>query len=221
MNFHRLSTLTCATVPPRWPARCPWPRRRKPPGPTKPIRLRRAVRAGGANDLLARAAAEGASKAARPAVVIDNKPGAGAIAGRRRGRQGGARRLHLPDQRGRRDLQQHDQEDHALQGRRPGAGGDDRPGALGDRGAANAPYKDLKDFVAASKKGGRACTSATAGTGSTPHFVEGMLNVKYGAKLDLVPYKSGGESITAVLGGQVEATSEASIVVLPYLKAAS
>ena len=36
-----------------------------------------------------------------------------------------------------------------------------------------------------------------------------------------MPYKSGAESITAVLGGQVDATSEASIVVLPYLRAAS
>ena len=45
-----------------------------------------------------------------------------------------------------------------------------------------------------------------------------MLTTKYGAKLDLVPYKSGGESVAAVLGSQVDATSEASIVVLPYLK---
>jgi len=49
--------------------------------------------------------------------------------------------------------------------------------------------------------------------------VQGLLETKYGAKLDLVPYKSGAESITAVLAGQVDATSEASIVVLPYVKA--
>jgi tripartite-type tricarboxylate transporter receptor subunit TctC len=81
----------------------------------------------------------------------------------------------------------------------------------------NSPYKDLKDFVAQSKKGAGLHFS-TAGIGSTPHFVEGMLTTKHGAKLDLVPYKSGGESVAAVLGGQVDATSEASIVVLPYLK---
>jgi tripartite-type tricarboxylate transporter receptor subunit TctC len=82
---------------------------------------------------------------------------------------------------------------------------------------ANSPYKDLKDFVAASKQG-QGLHFSTAGVGSTPHFVEGMLTTQYGAKLDLVPYKSGGESVAAVLGGQVDATSEASIVVLPYLK---
>ena len=58
----------------------------------------------------------------------------------------------------------------------------------------------------------------TAGTGSTPHFVSGILETQYGAKLDIVPYKSGSESITAVIGKQVEATSEASIVALPYVK---
>ena len=35
----------------------------------------------------------------------------------------------------------------------------------------------------------------------------------------MVPYKSGSESITAVIGGQVAATSEASVVVLPQIKA--
>ena len=33
-----------------------------------------------------------------------------------------------------------------------------------------------------------------------------------------MPYKSGSESVAAVLGNQIDATSEASIVVLPYLK---
>jgi tripartite-type tricarboxylate transporter receptor subunit TctC len=37
--------------------------------------------------------------------------------------------------------------------------------------------------------------------------------------LTVVPYKSGSESITAVIGNQVAATSEASIVVLPQIKA--
>jgi tripartite-type tricarboxylate transporter receptor subunit TctC len=82
---------------------------------------------------------------------------------------------------------------------------------------ADAPYNNLKEFIAASKQG-LGFHWATAGTGSTPHFVSGILETKYGAKLDVVPYKSGSESITAVLGKQVEATSEASIVALPYIK---
>ena len=82
---------------------------------------------------------------------------------------------------------------------------------------ADAPYKDLKEFIAASKNGS-GFHWATAGTGSTPHFVSGVLQTKYGAKLDIVPYKSGSESITALIGKQVEATSEASIVALGFIK---
>jgi len=82
---------------------------------------------------------------------------------------------------------------------------------------ADAPYDNLKEFIAASQKG-QGFHWATAGTGSTPHFVAGMLQTKYGAKLDVVPYKSGSESITALIGKQVEATSEASIVALGFIK---
>ena len=83
---------------------------------------------------------------------------------------------------------------------------------------ASSPYRDLKDFVAASKAGA-GFHFATAGTVSTPHFVAEILSTSYGAKLDVVPYKSGSESLNAVLANQVEATSEASIVVLGQLNA--
>ncbi|SDD94861.1 Tripartite tricarboxylate transporter family receptor [Cupriavidus sp. YR651] len=59
---------------------------------------------------------------------------------------------------------------------------------------------------------------AIAGSGRTPHFVEEMLKEK-GAQQFVVPDKSGSESITAVIGGQVAATSEASVVVPPEIKA--
>ena len=49
--------------------------------PTKPIRFVVPFAAGGANDLMARAAAEGASAQLGQAVVIDNKPGAGGTLG--------------------------------------------------------------------------------------------------------------------------------------------
>jgi tripartite-type tricarboxylate transporter receptor subunit TctC len=80
----------------------------------------------------------------------------------------------------------------------------------------SAPYQTLKDLVEASQKG-IGLNFATAGSGSTPHFVAEILNQKYGAKLQVVPYKSGSESTSAVMGGQVQATSEASIIALPHV----
>jgi len=83
--------------------------------------------------------------------------------------------------------------------------------------SAKSEWKDLKDLIEASKLG-PGFHFATAGTGSTPHFVAELLNTKYGAKFIPVPYKSGSESATAVMGGQVIGTSEASIVALPNIK---
>jgi tripartite-type tricarboxylate transporter receptor subunit TctC len=185
--------------------------------PTRPVRFVVPFAAGGANDLLGRAAAEGATKVLGQPVIIENKPGAGAvlgtdivakaapdgytflISGAGVISNGMIRKVPYKDS---------DLVPVAMVGLAPSV----------IVVPANSPYKDLRDFVEASKKG-VGLHFATAGTGSTPHFVEGLLTTRYGAKLDLVPYKSGSESITAVLGGQVDATSEASIVVLPHLKA--
>ena len=185
--------------------------------PTKPIRLVVPFSAGGANDLMARAAAEGASKALGQPIVVDNKPGAGASLGAdivAKSAPDGYTFLVsgagvISNSMIKKSLPYKDSDlvPVAMIGLAPSV----------ILVPASAPYKDLKEFIAASKVG-PGFHWATAGTGSTPHFVEGLLVTKYGAKLDLVPYKSGSESITAVLGSQVEATSEASIVVLPYLK---
>ena len=185
--------------------------------PTKPIRLVVPFSAGGANDLMARAAAEGASKVLGQPIVIDNKPGAGASLG--------ANIVAKTPPDGYTFLVSAAGviSNSMIKKGLPYKDSDLVPVAMIGLAPsvilvpASAPYKDLKEFIAASKAG-PGFHWATAGTGSTPHFVEGLLVTKYGAKLDLVPYKSGSESITAVLGDQVEATSEASIVVLPYLK---
>jgi tripartite-type tricarboxylate transporter receptor subunit TctC len=81
----------------------------------------------------------------------------------------------------------------------------------------DSPIMDLKGLVAASRQRG-GLNFSTAGTGSTPHFVAEMLKLKSGLKLEIIPYKSGSEGMMAVIGKQVDATSEASVVVLPQIK---
>jgi tripartite-type tricarboxylate transporter receptor subunit TctC len=185
--------------------------------PTHPIRFVVPFGAGGANDLLARAAAEGASKALGQPIIVENKPGAGAVLGTdivAKAAPDGYTFL----------ISAAGVVSNSMIRKVPYKDSDLVPVALIGLAPsviivpANSPYKDLKDFVAQSKKGAGLHFS-TAGVGSTPHFVEGLLTTKYGAKLDLVPYKSGGESVAAVMGNQVDATSEASIVVLPSIKA--
>ena len=185
--------------------------------PSKPIHFVVPFAPGGANDLLARSAAEGASKVLGQSIIIENRAGAGGSVGAdyvARAPADGYTFLisaagvisnslikkSLP-------FKDEDLTPVVMIGLAPSV----------IVVLKTAPYNTLKEFVEASKKG-PGFNFATAGTGSTPHFVAEMLNVKYGAKLQPVPYKSGSESTTAVIGGQVEGTSEASIIALPHIR---
>jgi tripartite-type tricarboxylate transporter receptor subunit TctC len=82
------------------------------------------------------------------------------------------------------------------------------------------PAHNMAEFVAWAKaQGGNGINWSTAGNGSTPEFVAEMIKEAAGVSFNLVPYRSGGDSVNAVMGNNVSATSEASIVVLPKIKA--
>ena len=175
---------------------------------------------GGANDLIARVAAEGVSKRLGQPVVIENRPGAGAVVGT------AAVARSAPD--GYTFL--------------IGAAGvitnslliknlayaDSDLVPVGMIAVApstivvhpSVPAKNMAEFVAWGKaQGEKGITWSTAGSGSTPHFVAEMIKEATGANLTIVPYRSGSDGVNAVLSNSVSATSEASIVVLPKIKA--
>lgn len=184
--------------------------------PNKTIRLVVPFAAGGANDLLARAAAEGAGKVLGQTVLVDNRPGAGGTLGAdivARSAPDGYTLLTsaagvISNSMIKKNMPFKDEAliPVVMIGLAPSV----------IVVPKNAPYRDLREFVEASKKG-QGFHFATAGTGSTPHFVAELLNFKYGAKLQPVPYKSGSEGTTAVMSGQVQGTSEASIIALPHI----
>ncbi len=185
--------------------------------PTKPIRFVVPFSAGGANDLMARAAAEGASKELGQPVIIENKPGAG-------GNLGSAFvAKSTPDGYTFLISAAGVITNSMIKKVNPFKDSDLIPVVMIGLSpsvivvSSTSPYNNLREFVDASKKG-QGFNFATAGTGSTPHFVAEILNTKYGAKLIPVPYKSGSESASAVMGRHVEGTSEASIVALPHIR---
>ena len=172
---------------------------------------------GGANDLIARAAAEAVSKRLGQPVIIDNKPGAGAIIGAdfvAKSKPDGYTWLIgaagvVTNSMIRSDM--------------PYADSDLVPvGMIAVAPSVivvnpSVPVTTLKELVAWSKTQPGGLNWATAGGGSTPHFVAEMLR-EAGVAVNIVPYKSGAESVTAVIANNVSATSEASIVVLPQVK---
>ncbi len=188
--------------------------------PDRPVKWVVPFSPGGANDLVARAAAEAVSKRIGQPIIIENKPGGGAMIGT--------------------DYVAKSKNDgytfligaagvitnSFLNEKIPYADSDIVPVAMIAVSPSvivvhpSAPYNTLKEFVDYAKAQGKeGANFATAGSGSTPHFVIEMLKEASGAQFTPIPYKSGQESVTAVLGNQVTATSELSVVVLQHIKA--
>jgi tripartite-type tricarboxylate transporter receptor subunit TctC len=82
------------------------------------------------------------------------------------------------------------------------------------------PASNMKEFITWAKaQGANGVTWATAGSGSTPHFVAEMVKEAGGIFMTIVPFRSGSDGVNAVLANTASATSEASIVVLPQIHA--
>ncbi len=187
--------------------------------PERPIKWVVPFSSGGANDVVARVAAEALQKRLGQPIVIDNKPGAGAIIGTdyvAKAKPDGYTFL----------VGAAGTITNSFLTKVPYEDSDLVPVAMIAVSPSvivvhpSAPFNTLKEFVAYAKAQGKdGANFATAGSGSTPHFVIEMLKEATGANFTAIPYKSGSESVTAVVGNQVTATSESSVVVLPHIKA--
>jgi len=185
--------------------------------PSRPIRFVVPFGPGGANDLVARAVAEVASKKLGQPIIIENKPGGGSALGAELVAKAApdgytfltpaAGVITNPMIKTRLGYKEDDLVPVAMLAVSPSV----------IVVPVDSPIMDLKGLVAASRQRG-GLNFSTAGTGSTPHFVAEMLKLKSGLKLEIIPYKSGSEGMMAVIGKQVDATSEASVVVLPQIK---
>ena len=148
--------------------------------------------AGGANDLMARAAAEGVSKRIKQPVVIDNKPGAGAAIGAEyvaKSKPDGYTFLigaagTITNSMIRKDMPYQDS-DLVPVGMIAVA-----PSVIVVH--PSIPASNVKEFIAwAKSRGDKGVSWATAGTASTPHFVAEMLKEAGVTNLNIIPYKSG------------------------------
>ena len=188
--------------------------------PDHPIKWVVPFAPGGANDLIARAAADGVSKRLKQTILVENKPGAGTIVGSEyaaRSKPDGYTFLiasagTITNSMIRKDMPYKDDEIVPV-------------GMIAVAPSVivvnpSVPANNLKEFIAWAKaQGDKGVNWSTAGVGSTPHFVAEMLKDAGVNNLTIVPFKSGSESVTAVMAGNVQATSEASIVVIPQIKA--
>ena len=73
---------------------------------------------------------------------------------------------------------------------------------------ADSPWKTLKEFVDDCKANPGKINYAHTGAGGLPNLVGELFMLKSGCKMTGVPYRSGGESVTAVLSKAVDTTIE-------------
>src|SRR5262249_18474192 len=87
---------------------------------------------------------------------------------------------------------------------------------------AASPFKSMRDVVAFAKanpgKLNIAHTAARGGARGFPHAPVELPRARAGIDRGGAPYKSGGESVTAVLAGQVALTIEGITILLPHIR---
>ena len=81
------------------------------------------------------------------------------------------------------------------------------------------PAKNMSELIKLAKDKPDSISFGTAGYGSSPYQGMEILQTATGAKFLHVPFKSGAESVTNVIGGQVSMTFEAIPVVMPQAQA--
>jgi len=74
--------------------------------------------------------------------------------------------------------------------------------------AENSPYRTLKDLVAAARDRPKTISVGTTSPGGGAHSMMYRLEKLSGARFNIVSFKSGAETVTAVLGGHIQATAE-------------
>jgi tripartite-type tricarboxylate transporter receptor subunit TctC len=83
---------------------------------------------------------------------------------------------------------------------------------------ADAPWKDLKEFIAEAKAKPDSIQWASSGIGVSTHLGGELFQHLAGIKLYHVPYKSSTQPVEAVIAGQVRAAVSALNAALPHIK---
>ena len=84
---------------------------------------------------------------------------------------------------------------------------------------SDAPWKDLREFIDYAKKNPDMITVGNSGAGGGVHLVALAFENAAGIKLNHIPFSGGGPSVTALLGGHVNAVSVTPPEGVPQIKA--
>ena len=179
------------------------------PYPSRHVELVSPTGAGGGSDLVARTVADiiAKEKLLPQPVVVQNRPGGGGAVGQTyvAGRRGDPHILLLAAA-GLISVPLRTGLDVGIDKFQPlGAIGFDLNSVAV---AENSPYRTLKDLLAAARDKPKTISVGITFPGGSAHSMMHRLEKLSGARFNLVSFKSGTESVTAVMGGHIQATAE-------------
>ena len=80
------------------------------------------------------------------------------------------------------------------------------------------PARTVQEFVAYAKANPAKLNFSSGGNGTIPHMGGALLNLRAGLNMQHVPFKGGADSLTALLGGQVQMTIDGGPHVLGHIR---
>jgi tripartite-type tricarboxylate transporter receptor subunit TctC len=173
--------------------------------PAKPVRLVVPFAAGGPNDVMARVLAQRLTAETGQSFVVENKAGAGGVIGTDAVAKSTADGYTLAFISGPFTMAP------ALQAKMPY---DSAKDLIAVTKVAESPmvmmipsssrFKTARELMDFAKQNPEKLSYGSGGVGSTPHLTTELLGTVTGAKFLHVPYKGGGESIKALMSGEID-----------------
>jgi tripartite-type tricarboxylate transporter receptor subunit TctC len=189
------------------------------PYPTRPLRLICPFPPGGTTDVVARIVGQGLTEAWGQQVIVDNRPGAGAVIGTEMAAKSppdgytvllGSITTHAVNP------ALHKLNFDPIRDFAPVTLVVSSPQLLAVHPSVAA--KSVKELIALAKAKPGALNYASAGAGTSPHLTFELFKSATGVDVKHVPYKGTGPAITELVGGQVQAMITGVVALMPHVK---
>jgi tripartite-type tricarboxylate transporter receptor subunit TctC len=188
--------------------------------PSRPIRIIAQFTPGTSTDILARVVAQKMTESWGQQVIVDNRPGAGAVIGTLAARNatpdGYTLVMAVSSAFGINPTLYSKLPYDAIRDFAPISNLGLTPQTL--VAGPSAPMKSVKEFVAAAKEKPGQINYASLGSGSTSHLTMEMFRAAAGVRLNHIPFKGSAEAHAQVIGGQIPVMFDAIPATLPHVK---
>ena len=188
--------------------------------PSRPIRIIAQFTPGTSTDIMARVVAQKLSVSFGQQVIVDNRPGAGAVLGTEIGAKanpdGHTLTMAVSSAFGINPTLYARLPYDAVKDFEPIINLALTPQTL--VASPSAPFKTVKELVAAARDKPGTLNYASLGSGSTSHLTSEMFRAAAGIKINHIPFKGSADAHTQLMGGQIPIMCDAIPATLPHIK---